>query len=111
MMNRSAWDPGFRRQASIRIQFTDDDTVDDPPEYFPGQIGMAYNNSTISSLKAGDYHLELDWFFIPWFNDKDHTGELNMEKVQAQLDMFAKPLEIGIGGAFFKNRPSPLREF
>ena len=110
MMNRSAWDPGFRSQAKIRIQFIDDEKIDDPPEYFPGQIGMAYNSSTISSLKAGEYHLELDWFFIPKFNENNQVGDLNMEKVQAQLDMFDKPLQIKVGQEQFANRPSPLRK-
>ncbi len=107
MMNRSLWDPNFRKQAKIRIQFTDDVNVDDPPEYFPGQIGMAYNFSTVRSLEPGTYRIELDWYFVPHFNTTGQTGELNMGNVQAHLDMYDNLLEISTGQGWFVNDPRP----
>jgi len=107
MMNRSLWDPDFLRQAEIRIQFTDDVRVPDPPEYFPGQFGMAYNTSTVRHLHPGRYETELDWFFIPWFNPPGRTGELNREKVDQYLNMVDHPLRISTGGEWFANDPRP----
>jgi len=107
MMNRSLWDPHFREQAKIRIQFTDDVNLEDPPEYFPGQIGMAYNFSTVRSLKPGTYEMELDWYFVPHFNTPEQTGSLNMESVQAHLDMYDNLLEISTGQGWFANDPRP----
>jgi len=107
MMNRSLWDPGFLQQAEIRIRFTDDVRIEDRPEYFPGQFGMAYNISTVRNLKPGRYLTELDWFFIPWFNPPERTGELNREKVNQYLDMVERPLELSAGGPWFPNEPRP----
>ncbi len=107
MMNRSIWDPDFMRQAKIRIEFTDDRTREDPPEYYPGQIGMAYNYSTVDNLKPGLYITELDWFFIPFFPFPPAAGSLNMEKVRAYLDMYDTPLHISVGKGWFPNDPRP----
>jgi hypothetical protein len=107
MMNRSIWDPEFMRQAKIRVEFTDDRTRQDPPEYVPGQIGMAYNYSTVENLAPGLYITELDWFFIPWFASPDRAGKLDREKVQAYLDMYEAPLLISTGGERFLNAPRP----
>ena len=107
MMNRSIWDPGFMRQAKIDIQFTDDGSVDDPPEYYPGQMGMAYNYSTVANLKSGVYVTELDWFFIPWFTTPDRAGKLNIDKVHAYLDMYDEPLNVSAGQGWFLSSPRP----
>jgi len=107
MMNRALWDPHFQEQAVIRIQFTDDLALGDPPEYQDGQIGMAYNFSTVRNLEPGSYVTELDWFFIPHFGDPDRPGRLLPRKVQANLDIVDRPLEISTGGGWFKNQPRP----
>jgi hypothetical protein len=107
MMNRSIWDPQFLRQARIQIKFTDDLSVNDPPEYCAGQIGMANNYSTVENLKPGVYVMELDWFFIPWFNSHESKGKLNMGKVNAYLDMYDSPLNISAGQGWFINAPRP----
>ena len=110
MMNRSLWDPGFERQAKIQIQFTDDVTLEDPPEYHAGQIGMAYSYSTIKSLKPGKYFTQLDWYFPPWFNRPEETGRLNMDKVKAYLNLHDNPVKISTGsGNGFLNQPGPKR--
>jgi hypothetical protein len=107
MMNRSLWDPSFQRQAKITIRYTDDVRVADPPEYHAGQIGMAYNYSTVRNLKPGRYVTELDWFFPLRFHPPGSAGEMNSRKVQEYLDMYDHPLEIFTGAGWFPNRPRP----
>ncbi len=106
MMNRSIWDPNFQRQAKIKICYTDD-AIGDPPDYDPGHVGMAYNYSTLRSIKPGLYPTELDWYFIPWFNSKESVGKLNMESVNAHLNMYDHPVEIIAGQQRFVNQPKP----
>jgi hypothetical protein len=107
MMNRSLWDPSFQDQAEITIRYTDDLAAADPPEYHAGQVGMAYNYSTVRNLKPGRYVTELDWFFPPRFHPPGRAGEINSEKVREYLNMYDHPLEIFTGADWFSNRPRP----
>jgi len=109
MMNRSIWDEGFREQAEISIRFTDDTSLADPPEYRPGQIGMAYNYSTVRNLEPGRYQAELDWFFpVRPAGSGFPEGNRIQEEVRPYLDMYEHPLRISAdGGAWFANRPRP----
>jgi len=108
MMNRSIWDERFRDQAEITIRFTDDVRAPDPPEYHPGQIGMAYNYSTVRNLRAGDYTAELDWFFpVRLQAPEGGNGGAVPPEVKAYLDMYDHPLRISTGGAWFASQPRP----
>jgi len=107
MMNRSVWDPSFQSQAEISVRYTDDLAAPDPPEYQAGQVGMAYNYSTVRNLKPGRYVTELDWFFPPRFNPPDRAGEMNAARVEEYLNMYDHPLEISAGAGWFPNRPRP----
>jgi hypothetical protein len=105
MMNRSLWDPEFKRQSEIRIRFTDAIDLPDPPEYEPGQIGMAYSYTKVKDIEPRTYALELDWFFPPWFNTSPRTYGLNMDKVKAYMDMYDNPLKIFSGTGWYLNDP------
>ena len=107
LMNRSIWDPEFKRHANIRIRLIDDEAKEDPPEYEPGQHGMAYSFTKVKHLDPGLYEMELDWFFIPWFNEPERVGELNREGVKAYMDMYDNPLHILTDDGWFRNDPRP----
>ncbi len=106
-MNRSIWDPEFIRQAKIHVEFVDDRTKKDPPEYDKGQIGMAYSYATVENLNPGNYVTEIDWLFPPRFNDPSQPERLNAEMVTAYMDMYDKPLEIRTEKDWFPNTPKP----
>jgi hypothetical protein len=112
MMNRSIWSPDYLRQARIRMEFTDDVTRADPPEYDPGQIGLAYSYSTVRNLAPGTYVMELDWYFPVRFPGPDPKGKLDRRPVDGYLNMFDAPLLISTSGEFFPNdpRPAPANE-
>jgi len=109
MMNRSVWSPDYMRQARIRVEFTDDITLEDPPEYEPGHVGMAYSYSTVRNLAPGTYVMQLDWLFPPRFLDPDRTGGLDRGRVREYLNMYDAPVLISTSpsGPFFLNDPHP----
>jgi hypothetical protein len=107
MMNRSLWAPDYMRQARIRMEFTDDITREDPPEFEPGQVGMAYSYSTVGNLKPGVYVMELDWFFPVRFLDPEQPKKADLGQVDAYMNMYDTPLLISAAGPFFPNDPRP----
>jgi len=109
MMNRSVWSPDYLRQAKIHVEFTDDVTREDPPEYEPGHVGMAYSYSTVRNLAPGTYVMQLDWFFPARFPDPDRPAGLDRRVVQEYLNLYDAPVLISTSpsGPFFPNDPQP----
>jgi len=107
MMNRSIWSPDYMRQARIHMEFTDDIAQEDPPEFDPGQTGMAYSFSTVRNLAPGTYVMELDWYFPVRFPDPEREPDGARRAVQEYLNMYDAPLRISTSGAFFPNDPVP----
>ena len=94
MIHRSIWDEDYRQQARIRMKYRDDIEHQAPPDYFPGDLGFYYTESTIESLDPGTYRFQLDWYWPYHFYTPDGP---DMKTITAICNMRDNPLVIKAG--------------
>ena len=99
---RSYWDSYYEEQAEIWVDYIDDASKPDPPEFYPGQWAMHYGNSRIKSLEPRDYMITLEFFGPPEFWNPD-PEKLDWKFFSQYLEILDHPIEFKIGDTTGKN--------
>ena len=94
IVHRSKWDESYMNQADIRMKYIDDVNHHSPPDYFSGDLGFYYTESTIKSLKAGTYNFQLEWYWP--YNLYTPNGP-DMEAITAVCNFRDHPLLVKAG--------------
>ncbi len=105
VMNRSYWSDAFVAQArGIRVYMVDDVTKTDPPESHKGQFGAVYSEATVGNLKAGEYAIGIEWYFLNNFYRAEGPCRQTIEEYLAYQDA---PLKLMIQGKSVCNKSLP----
>jgi len=105
LMNRSYWCPRFLKQArSVEVYLVDDLAVGDPPEFSKGQIGAVFSEATVGNLKAGEYAIGIEWYFL---NDFPCAQGPDLETIHQFLRYQDAPLLLGVAGTAVPNKSVP----
>lgn len=97
---RSVWDEFYSSQADIKVHYSDDRETLRPPEYYPGDIGYSYTESTVKSLKPRKYHFQVD-SFVP-YHFYDPNG-LRMDVIQELNNIRDHPIQVAVGSTKVTN--------
>ena len=93
IVHRSLWDEYYRSQSEIKVHYRDDIQHEDPPDYFPGDLGYYYVESTVRSLKPGKYNFQLEWYFPYDFYDPEG---LRMDIIEQIVNIRDHPIRIRV---------------
>jgi len=94
MLHRSVWDEAYSSQADIKVHYRDDIQHQDPPDYYPGDLGYYYLQSTVKSLKPRKYHYQLEWYFPYDFYSPEG---LRTDVIEQILNIRDHPLRVKVG--------------
>jgi len=91
---RSMWDEFYRSQAEIKVRYSDDKEREQPPEYYPGDLGYVYSESIVKKLKPRKYEFQVD-VFVP-YHFYDPAG-LRMDLIEEVANIRDKPIQVKVG--------------
>ena len=91
---RSMWDEFYRSQAEIKVRYCDDKEREEPPEYYPGDLGYVYSESIVKRLKPRKYEFQVDVFVPYHFYDPDG---LRMDTIEELTNIRDNPIHVKVG--------------
>ncbi len=95
------FDPKFLKNGEASSTYNDDETDENPPENFPGDVGAAADQIVIKSLEAGSYKIHT-FGCVP---ENFYQGrELDKEHLEAVLAVPNRPISIMASGKEIKNQ-------
>jgi hypothetical protein len=98
MLTRALFPPEYLRMMEIRQKYVDDLTVVDPPERYPGSIGVLQTEMATRTPKGGRYNLLIEVYIPPDYRVGDEQECLNVRD---------RPLQVRIRGKTHTNRLYP----
>jgi hypothetical protein len=98
MLTRVVFPPEYSRMMKIRQRYADDLTVAEPPERYPGNIGVLKTEMASRNLKGGRYNILIEVYIPPHYRVGDEQDCLNLRD---------RPLQVRIRGETHTNRISP----
>jgi hypothetical protein len=90
---RSLWDEFYRSQADIKVHYSDAKERHQPPEYYPGDLGYVYSESTVRSMKPRKYKFQVD-IFVP-YQFYDPNG-VRMHVIEELIQIRRYPLQVRV---------------
>lgn len=90
---RSLWDEFYRSQADLKVRYSDDKERQQPPEYYPGDLGYAYSESIVKRLKPRKYEFQVD-VFVP-YHFYDPAG-LRMDLIEELTNIRDNPIHVKV---------------
>ncbi len=94
-MTRNIYPPEIINNVKLTQGITDDDTLLDPPETYPGSIGYTWQDISVHDLPGGSYVLYLEFYTPPHYKSGDEKAYLNY------LD---HSLKLKIAGKVYQNQ-------
>jgi len=94
MVHRSLWDELYRSQADVRVHYRDDIQHQNPPDYYPGDLGYYKVESTVRSLKPRKYQFQLDWYWPYNFYAPDR---MRTDIIQEIINVRDNALRVKVG--------------